>query len=142
MNHSTINDECRDHRSIQAKTIRKLQQLSQDYMNAATRYNHPASVHMCILFSDRAIEYLLKALYVERNSSMAPPASFSLSDVILLPALDSGLDLNMMTLIYNIHFLAGCNDLSLLQQMDTPQLTKLLNCVNDIHLQLSARIAT
>ena len=142
MNHSTLIDECSDHRLIQAKTIRLLQQLSQLYRNAAIRYNHPSTAHMCIVSSNRAIEHLLKALYMKQNDCMVPPASFSLHDVIRQPALESILSLNMVTLLYNIHFLAACNDLTLFEPIHPSYLTKLLNGVDDILLCLSARISS
>jgi len=142
VNHSTLIDECRDHRSIQAKTIRRLQQLSQLYMNAAIRYNHPSTTHMCIVSSDRAIEHLLKALYMKQNGCTVPPAFFSLHDIIRQPAQEPVLDLNMVTLVYNIHFLAGCNDLTLLEPIHPSYLARLLTGVDAILLSLSARISS
>ena len=152
MNHSTSIDECRDFEnemsriqersSIQAKMMLKLQNLSQIYMNSAARYIHPSSAHVCILLSDRALEYMLKALYMKKNNCMFPPPSFTLQDVIQLTEQDSVPDLDRVMFMHTIHFLAGCNDVSFLRQMHASQLQKLLNRVDDVLIVLSGRIAS
>jgi hypothetical protein len=134
----TIQERC----PIQAKSIIKMQHLAQIHMNSAARMMHPTSAYVCILFSDRALEYMLKALYMEENNYMFPPPSFTLQDVIHLTAQDSAPDLDRVMFIHTIHFLAGCNDAPFLRQMHTSQLQKLLNRVDDVLLHLSSRIAS
>lgn len=152
MNHSTSIDECRDFEnemsriqersSIQAKMILKLQNLSQIYMNSAARYIHPSSAHVCILLSDRALEYMLKALYMKVNNSMSPPHSLSLNDVIQLTVHESVPDLDTVMFIHTIHFLSSCKDISLIRQMHASQLQKLLNRVDDVLIVLSGRVTS
>ncbi|AZS14332.1 hypothetical protein [Paenibacillus lutimineralis] len=152
MNHSTSIDECRDNMNklltiqerspIQAKCMIKMQQLAQIHMNSAARMMHPTSAYVCILFSDRALEYMLKALYMEENNYMFPPPSFTLQDVIHLTAQDSVPDLDRVMFMHTIHFLAGCNDVSFLRLMRSSQLQKILNQVDEVLLHLSNRIAS
>lgn len=127
---------------IQAISMIKMQHLAQIHMNSAARMMHPTSAHICILFSDRALEYMLKALYMQENNSMFPPPSFSLQDVIQLTAQDSVPDLDRVMFMHTIHFLAGCNDVSFLRQIHASQLQNLLNRVDDVLLHLSGRIAS
>lgn len=77
MNHLTSIDECRDSKdrllkiqesSIHSKSMIKMQHFVQIYMNSAARLMHPISAHVCILFSDRALGCMLKALYMKENN--------------------------------------------------------------------------
>ncbi|MEC0238362.1 hypothetical protein P4H66_00560 [Paenibacillus dokdonensis] len=150
MNHSTSINECRDSRNKmliiqerstnQSKGIIKMQHLAQIHMDSAARMMHPTSAHVCILFSDRALEYMLKALYMKDNNCMFPPPSFTLQDVIQLTAQDSVPDLDRVIFMHTIHFLAGCNDIFFLRHMHISQLQMLLNRVDDVLLHLSGRI--
>ncbi|MFU1795425.1 hypothetical protein ACM1RC_16280 [Paenibacillus azoreducens] len=152
MNHSTSIDKARDSRNkplkiqerslAEAKGMIKMQHLAQIQMNSAARMMHPTSAHVCILFSDRAFEYMLKALYMKKNNCMFPPPSFTLQDIFPLTAQDAVLDLDRVLFMCTIHFLAGCNDLSFLQNITPSQLQKLLNQVDDVLLHLSAGIAS
>lgn len=152
MNHSTSIDKARESRNKplkiqernfgQAKGMIKMQHLAQIHMNSAARMMHPTSAHVCVLFSDRAFEYMLKALYMRKNNCMLPPPSFTLQDIFQLTAQDSVPDLDRVLFICTIRFLAGCNDTSLLQNVTPSQLQKLLNQVDDVLLHLSARVGS
>lgn len=152
MNHSTSIDKARDSRNkplkiqerslAQAKGMIKMQHLAQIHMNSAARMMHPTSAHVCILFSDLAFEYMLKALYMKKNNCMFPPPSFTLQDIFQLTAQDSVLDLDRVLFMCTIHFLAGCNDFSFLQNITPSQLQKLLIQVDDVLIHLSARVAS
>ncbi|MWV47143.1 hypothetical protein GRF59_26465 [Paenibacillus sp. HJL G12] len=152
MNHSTSIDECTDTTNklftiqeripFQFKSMIKMQHLAQIHMNSAARMMHPTSAHVCILFSDRALEYMLKAVYMKENHCMFPPPSFTLQEVIQLTAQDSVPDLDGVMFMHTIHFLAGCNELSLLPHMHVSQLQKLLHRVDDVLIRLSTRVAS
>lgn len=152
MNHSTSIDKARDSRNkplkiqersfAQAKGMIKMQHLAQIHMNSAARMMHPTSAHVCILFSDRALEYMLKALYMKKNNCMFPPPSFTIQDIFQLTVQDSVADLDRVLFMCTIHFLAGCNDISFLQNVTSSQLQKLLNQVDNVLLDLSARVGS
>ncbi|MDR9855641.1 hypothetical protein RJP21_18675 [Paenibacillus sp. VCA1] len=152
MNHSTSIDKATDSRNkplkiqerslAQAKGMIKMQHLAQIHMNSAARMMHPTSAHVCILFSDRAFEYMLKALYMKKNNCMFPPPSFTLQDIFQLTVQDSVADLDRVLFMCTIHFLAGYNDISFLQNVTPSQLQKLLNQVDDVLLHLSARVGS
>lgn len=151
MNHLTSIDECRDSKdrllkiqesSIHSKSMIKLQHYVQIYMNSAARLMHPISAHVCILFSDRALGCMLKALYMKENNCMFSPSYFSLQDVIQLTAQNSIPDLDKVMFIHTLNFVVGCNDASIFQHMDVAQLEKLLNRVDDVLIHLSGRVAS
>ncbi|MWV47132.1 hypothetical protein GRF59_26410 [Paenibacillus sp. HJL G12] len=152
MNHSNSINECRDTKDnlliiqdrsrIQTKGMIKMQHLAQIHMNSAVRMMHPTSAHVCILFSDRALEYMLKALYMKENNCMFPPASFTLQDVVQLTMQESVPDLDRVMFMHIIHFLANCNDGSFLRQIHTSQLQTLLKRVDDVLLHLSGKVAS
>lgn len=151
MNHLTSIDECRDSKdrllkiqesSIHSKSIIKMQLYVQIYMNSAARLMHPISAHVCILFSDRALGCMLKALYMKENNCMFSPSYFSLQDVIQLTGQNSIPDLDKVMFIHTLNFVVGCNDASIFQHMDSSQLQKLLNRVDDVLIHLSGRVAS
>lgn len=151
MNHLTSIDECRDSKdrllkiqesSIHSKSMIKMQHYVQIYMNSAARMMHPISARVCILFSDRALGCMLKALYMKENNCIFSPSSFSLQDVIHLTGQNSILDLNQVMFIHTLNFVVGCNDASIFQHMDAAQLEKLLNRVDDVLIHLSCRVAS
>lgn len=151
MNHLTSIDECRDSKdrllkiqesSIHSKSMIKMQHYVQIYMNSAVRLMHPISAHVCILFSDRALGCMLKALYMKENNCMFAPSSFSLQDVIQLTGQKSIPDLDRVMFIQTLNFAVGCNDASIFQHMHASQLQKLLNRVDDVLIHLSGRVAS
>ncbi|OME89123.1 MULTISPECIES: hypothetical protein [Paenibacillus] len=151
MNHLTSIDECRDSKdrllkiqesSIHSKSMIKMQHFVQIYMNSAARLMHPISAHVCILFSDRALGCMLKALYMKENNCIFSPSYFSLQDVIQLTGQNSIPDLDKVMFIHTLNFVVGCNDVSIFQQMDASQLQKLLNRVDDVLIHLSGRVAS
>ncbi|BFH60503.1 hypothetical protein [Paenibacillus azoreducens] len=73
---------------------------------------------------------------------MFPPPSFTLQDIFQLTAQDAVPDLDRVLFMCVIHFLAGCNDISFLQNIIFSQLQKLLNQVDNVLLHLSAIVAS
>jgi len=152
VNYSTSIDDYRDNRDklltipkpslIQNKNVIQMQHLAQIHMDSAARMLHPTSAYICILFSDRALEYMLKALYMKEKNCLFPPPSFTLQDVIELTTQNSVPDLDRALFMYTIHFLAGYNDVSFLRFIHTSELQKLLKQVDDVVLHLSARVAS
>ncbi|MFB4330206.1 hypothetical protein [Paenibacillus sp. CR_12] len=151
MNHLTSIDECRDSKdrqlkiqesSIHSKSMIKMQHYVQIYMNSAAQLMHPISAHVCILFSDRALGCMLRALYMKENNCMFSPPYFSLQDVIQLTGQNSIPDLDKVMFIHTLNFVVGCNDASIFQHMDAAQLEKLLNRVDDVLIHLSGRVAS
>lgn len=140
MNHSTMFDECTDHRSIQADTVHRLQQLSRLHFGSAAYFEDPTSIHLCLLFIDRALDYMLKAVYVqERGCQMAPPA-LTHHDVIQLTAEGTISELDIVTFVLNIHYLASSKDRWLLQSMHDEELRMIMNKVEEILIHLSDRL--
>lgn len=124
------------------KTMKKLQHLSQTYMNSAARYIDPSSAQICIILSERALEYMLKALYMKANHHILPPHALSLHDLVQLTAKDSIPDLDTVMLLYSIHFLASCQDVSFIRHTHVSHLTRLLTQVDDVLTRLSASITS
>ncbi|MBX4150729.1 hypothetical protein [Paenibacillus lautus] len=150
MNHLTSIDECRDSKdrllkiqesSIHSKSMIKMLHFVQIYMNSAAQMMHPITAHVCILFSDRALGCMLKALYMKENNCMLAPSSFSLQDVIQLTG-HSIPDLDKVMFIHTLNFVVDCDDTSFFQHMDVSQLRKLLNRVDDVLIHLSGRVAS
>ncbi|MGG4107750.1 hypothetical protein AAXB25_28065 [Paenibacillus lautus] len=151
MNHLTSIDECRDSNdrllkiqesSIHSKLMIKMQHYVQIYMNSAARLMHPITAHVCILFSDRALGCMLKALYMKENNCMFSPSYFSLQDVIQLTGQNSIPDLDKVMFIHTLNFVVDCNDASIFQHMDASRLQKLLSRVDDVLIHLSGRVAS
>lgn len=154
MNHLTSIDECRDSKdskdrllkiqesSIHSKSTIKMQHFVQIYMNSAAQMMQPITAHVCILFSDRALGCMLKALYMKENNCMFAPSSFSLQDIIQLTGQNSIPDLDQVMFIHTLNFAVGCNDASIFQHMHASQLQKLLNRVDDVLIHLSGRVAS
>ena len=145
MNNLTFMAECRDHTNTmtgtqgndtQSKAIRNLHNLSQIHMNSTCLFIHQHLSHVCIIFSDRALKSMLQALYMKENNSVFPPHSLSLEDVMELTELDTVL------FIHSMHFLASLIDISLIEQMESAHLKRLMQRVDDVLIQLSARVTT
>ncbi len=142
--------ECRDktnkmtrtqgYSSTQSKTISNLHNLSQIHMNCTLLFIHQHSPHVCIIFSDRALKSMLQALYMKENNSVFPPYSLSLEDVVELTVQESGPELDTVMFIHSMHFLASLIDISLIEQMETAYLKRLMQRVDDVLIQLSARV--
>ncbi|MNT93642.1 hypothetical protein D3C72_2351650 [compost metagenome] len=77
---------------------------------------------------------------MKENNFQVAPASLSHHDVMQLAAAESIPHLDMVTFILNIHYLASCKDISLLQHMHISHLEKMLNTVDDVLTHLSARV--
>ena len=152
MKNLTFMAECRDHTnkmirtqghdSMESKTINNLHDLSQIHMNCTLLFLHQHSPHVCIIFSDRALKSMLQALHMKENNNVYPPQSLSLEDVVELTIQESGHELDTVMLIHSMHFLASLIDISLIEQMQTEYLKKLIMRVDDVLIQLSARVIT
>jgi len=73
---------------------------------------------------------------MKENNSVFPPHSLSLEDVMELTELDTVL------FIHSMHFLASLIDISLIEQMESAHLKRLMQRVDDVLIQLSARVTT
>ncbi|WP_152396624.1 hypothetical protein [Paenibacillus guangzhouensis] len=140
MNHSTLIDECRDHRSIQALTIRRLLQLSRLHIDSTAYLTDLSDMHACLIFIDRALDYMLKAVYVLENGCKSAPPTLTHHDVLQLTTDAPISQLDMVTFILNIRYLASCKDPALLHPMHPAHLRIMLDRVEDILLHLSGRI--
>ena len=130
MNHLTSIDECRDSKdrllkiqesSIHSKSMIKID-VRTDLYELSDQLMHPISAHVCILFSDRALGCMLRALYMKENNCMFSPPYFSLQDVIQLTGQNSIPDLDKVMFIHTLNFVIGCNDASIFQHMDAADL--------------------
>ncbi|WP_052676078.1 hypothetical protein [Paenibacillus sp. IHBB 10380] len=150
MNNLTSMGECRDNRnkmtrmqansSTQTKTIHKLHDLSQIHMNFTFPFIQENSPRVCFILSNRALESMLKALYMKENNSVFPPHSLSLEDVVQFTAQESGPDLDTVMFIHSIHYLASLKDISLIHQMQSAHLKMLMKRVDDVLIHLSPRV--
>ncbi|OAB43482.1 hypothetical protein [Paenibacillus glacialis] len=151
MNNPTFIAECREHRNKmtrtqengkQSKTIDNLHNLSQLHMNSTGLFIQQHSPHVCIILGDRALKSMFQALYMKENNSVVPSDSLSLEDVMELIFQESGLDLDTMMFINSIHYLASLIDISPIEQMEITDLKRLMQRVDDVLIQLSARVTS
>ncbi|OAB33124.1 hypothetical protein PMSD_15530 [Paenibacillus macquariensis subsp. defensor] len=151
MSSPTFIAECRERRTkmtrtqgngTQSKAINNLHNLSQNYMNSACLFITQHSPHVCIILSDRASKSMLKALYMKEHNSVDPSHSLLLEDMVELTFHESGLELDTMMFIQSMHFLASLIDISPIEQMETAYLKRLMQRVDDVLIQLSARVTS
>lgn len=131
--------EDQGHGRFISRSIRKLQRLSETYMKCARRFMRPASAHICVILCDRALECMLKAIYMKQHHGNLPPPTLTFPDVTQLAGDDPAQELELAMFVHAIHFLAGCEDAALLQQVNLPQMQQLVEKVEDTLGRLSDR---
>lgn len=149
MDNSTFLKLCRDSSdgvseapgcTIQFQTINKLRDFSQILMNSALLLSNQTSTHACIVFTDRALEYMLKALYMKEINCTVPPCSLTMNNIVQVTSQGAVPDLDALSFIYSIHYLARITDDSIFEQIKRVHLMSLLKRTDDLLVHFSSRL--
>ncbi|AJS61189.1 hypothetical protein [Paenibacillus sp. IHBB 10380] len=128
------------HDQYRYTTVQNLHNLSQTFMNLTILFTNQNLLYTCIGLCDRALETMLKALYIKQKGSIYPPHILSLDDLYELISLESGPDLDSVMFVDSIRFLARLKDHSFLQQIKITHFKKLIKKVDDLLCRLSPRV--
>lgn len=114
--------------------------LCQTYMDFIPLLLDEGNTVPCLILSDRALTYMIRALALQEHNSLFPPQVLTLEELILLLSTEGTSELDLALFVSSIHFFVHHTDFSLFRYMKITQLCRLIHKVDDLLCQLSLRM--
>lgn len=115
----------------------------QIYMNLTTIFLHHGLPVPCFILCNRALESMLKMIYIQEHESLLLPLVFTFDDLLSLFRLESVIDLEALCLYESVKFLANSSTInSVVCECSDPHLQLLIQKVDDLLCRLSSRVVS
>ncbi|MBA9087448.1 hypothetical protein FHR92_003933 [Fontibacillus solani] len=114
--------------------------LPQFYMNLIPIFLNQNLPKSCLILSNWSLEKMLKAVYIKERGSIFPPYTLSLEILVDLTRNETGIDLDSVSLIQSVKYLANYPNQTSLQNMGFAQLQRIIRRVDELLCRLSPRV--
>ncbi|MNO24255.1 hypothetical protein D3C76_140710 [compost metagenome] len=113
--------------------------LPQTYMNLIPIFLNQNLPKPCLILSNWSLEIMLKAVYVNERGSTFPPHTLSIEILFDLTRNEASIDLDSVSLIQSVKYLANYPNHTLLQNMSAAHLQRIMRRVDELLCRLSPK---
>lgn len=115
--------------------------LPQTYMNLIPTFLNQTLPKPCFILSNWSLEIMLKAVYIKERGSIFPPHTLSLEMLFDLTSHETSIDLDSVSLIQSVKYLANYPSHASLENMSTAHLQRVIKKVDELLCRQSTRVA-
>ncbi|MNW42708.1 hypothetical protein D3C74_198880 [compost metagenome] len=113
--------------------------LPQFYMNLIPIFLNQNLPKPSLILSNWSLEIMLKSVYIKEKGSFFPPHTLSFEILVDLTRCETGIDIDSVSLIQSVKYLANYPNQTSLQNMSSAHLQKIVRSVDELLCRLSPR---
>ncbi|MNN51527.1 hypothetical protein D3C81_1661680 [compost metagenome] len=114
--------------------------LSQYFMNLILIFLNQNLPKPCLILSNWSLETMLKAVYIKERGSFFPLHTLSFEILVDLTRCETGIDIDSVSLIQSVEYLANYPNETSLQNMSSAHLRRIIKRVDELLCRLSPRV--